>query len=125
YDQTIEEEEEGHGEAGKRTCGTEEEEKQLLADVFAEGLSTSETPLPTPPSSTAKKKLLVTGTEMDECGEEKEFVLLETSYLQEVFSQVKCRECNSSVTISLLQEMLYCKLDVICEECEYRTKSEV
>lgn len=32
-------------------------------------------------SSASKRKLLMTGTEMDMCGEEKEFVLLDKSYL--------------------------------------------
>ena len=83
----------------------------------------------TPPTSSAKKrKLLVTADnqeEVSECVQDREFVLLEKRYLEQVFSNLNCGECYNSVKVIFVQKRLDCKLDELCEECGNSTKSQV
>lgn len=62
---------------------------------------------------------------MNTCVKQSEFVLLEKSHLEEVFSNVNCGECDGSVKLSFVQKKLDCELDVICEVCGNITKSKV
>ena len=56
---------------------------------------------------------------------DKEYLIIDTNYLERVMSKFACGNCFGSVNVSFAQKDLDCGVDVECEECSSTKISEV
>lgn len=109
----------------------DEEQNRRGADVaYPSTSATLSTPPPLPPldsvPSAKKRRLIMTGDHSESItGKDKEYVILEKSYLENVMTKVSCGICYGNVKINFVQNELDCKLDVLCENCESISDSTV